>query len=400
VIARSIEVDLDPFKPSIEEKLFALAKRACLGFAGVALVLGALDVAGIHSFAEAKNFWDFGRANVLALGDTVRAGVQNISITPASLSFTSASAPESVTVRIPSSATPEIASKTPEIVAKKNVKKSALPESPVAALSAARTQDAVQVAMAGPMPRLSAKLEAPTANIVVADPLKSYLPAEPLAQKPVLAALTAADPAASAPATPAPILASLEPGIPLSMVPLPRAAPGVPPPSPAERLGLKGKDYTKAEQCLANAIYFEARSEPVRGQMAVAQVVLNRVFSGFYPDDVCSVVYQNAGRHLACQFTFACDGKRKVINERGAWARANRIARQTLEGQIYLPEVAKSTHYHANYVRPKWAREMKRLAHFGLHSFFRPYAWGKGDEDPAWGSGALAQASAKKSDNK
>jgi cell wall hydrolase len=95
--------------------------------------------------------------------------------------------------------------------------------------------------------------------------------------------------------------------------------------------------------------------------MAVAQVVMNRVFSGFYPPDVCGVVYQNADHYLGCQFTFACDGKRKLINERGAWARANRIAKQTLEGLIYVPEVGKSTHYHALYVHPNWVREMHRL---------------------------------------
>ena len=60
-----------------------------------------------------------------------------------------------------------------------------------------------------------------------------------------------------------------------------------------------GKDYDKAEKCLAQAIYFEARNEPARGQQAVAQVVLNRVFSPYYPKDVCSVVYQNAHRHLS-----------------------------------------------------------------------------------------------------
>jgi spore germination cell wall hydrolase CwlJ-like protein len=193
-------------------------------------------------------------------------------------------------------------------------------------------------------------------------------------------------------------IAPLTAPIAIGAVPLPRPAPGVPPPSPAELLGLKKdpKAYAKAERCLANAVYFEARSEQVRGQMAVAQVVINRAFSGFYPKDVCAVVYQNANRRLACQFTFACDGKRKVINERGAWARANRIARQTLDGQIYLPEVAKSTHYHASYVHPSWTREMRRLVRYGLHSFYRPYAWGNGAEEPVWGHAAMAQA--KKSD--
>ena len=171
---------------------------------------------------------------------------------------------------------------------------------------------------------------------------------------------------------------------------VPREAPGVPPPSPAQRLNLTGKDYAKAERCLANAIYFESRSEPVRGQMAVAQVVVNRAFSGFYPNDICGVVYQNANRHLSCQFTFACDGKSKAIHERGEWARANRIAKQTLDGQIYVPEVAKSTHYHAIYVHPNWVGEMKKMVRYGLHNFYRPYAWGNGAEEPAWGIGAMA----------
>jgi spore germination cell wall hydrolase CwlJ-like protein len=196
----------------------------------------------------------------------------------------------------------------------------------------------------------------------------------------------------------------MEAALPLAEVPLPRPAPGVPPPSPAERLGLTKpgmeKEYAKAERCLANAIYFEARSEPVRGQMAVAQVVVNRAFSGFYPEDICGVVYQNANRHLSCQFTFACDGKRKVINERGHWARANRIAKQTLDGQIYVPEVGKSTHYHAAYVRPNWVREMRRMVRYGLHSFYRPFAWGNGDEEPVWGTAAMAQASAKEAGKK
>ena len=195
-----------------------------------------------------------------------------------------------------------------------------------------------------------------------------------------------ADAAAIAP----PVSLPMSAAIPLDMVPMPRPAPGVPPPSPAERLHLEGKECAKAERCLANAIYFEARSEPVRGQMAVAQVVINRAFSGFYPNDICGVVYQNASRHLACQFTFACDGKSKAINERGAWARANRIAKQTLDGQIYVPEVAKSTHYHAVYVHPNWVREMKKMVRYGIHNFYRPYAWGNGADEPAWGSGAVA----------
>ena len=79
--------------------------------------------------------------------------------------------------------------------------------------------------------------------------------------------------------------------------------------------GADGVARAKAEKCLANAVYFESRGESVRGQIAVAQVVMNRVFSPFYPNDVCGVVYQNAHRHNACQFTFACDGIPDIVTE-------------------------------------------------------------------------------------
>ncbi|MBI1203671.1 MAG: hypothetical protein GC182_14305 [Rhodopseudomonas sp.] len=173
------------------------------------------------------------------------------------------------------------------------------------------------------------------------------------------------------------------------VVPLPIPAPGVPPPSPAQRLKLNDQAYAKAAHCLATAIYWESRGEMVIGQEAVAQVVMNRVFSPYYPNDVCSVVYQNASRPH-CQFTFACDGRRKVIRERGAWARANRIARQTLDGSVYVEAVAKSTHYHAVYVHPDWVGEMRKIVRYGIHNFYRPYRWGDGADQPVWGSAALA----------
>lgn len=156
-------------------------------------------------------------------------------------------------------------------------------------------------------------------------------------------------------------------------------------PSPAERLHLTASSLIKARHCLASAIYFEARDEPVRGQIAVAQVVINRAFSGFYPNDLCGVVYQNAGQYLDCQFTFACDGKHKVINERGAWARAQQIAAQVIAGDLYDPAVGSSTHYHALYVRPDWVQEMKKIARYGTHNFYRPVAWGNGTDAPVWG---------------
>jgi spore germination cell wall hydrolase CwlJ-like protein len=169
------------------------------------------------------------------------------------------------------------------------------------------------------------------------------------------------------------------------------------PKTPAERLGLSAKTRPKAEKCLANAVYFESRGEEMRGQIAVAQVVLNRAFSGFYPDNVCDVVYQNAHRHLACQFTFACDGIPDVVTDPDAWKRAKQVARDSLDGKLWLNEVGKSTHYHAYWVRPNWIREMRRMHKLGVHTFYRPRAWGDGASAPKWGptAGNAAAATSK-----
>jgi spore germination cell wall hydrolase CwlJ-like protein len=167
--------------------------------------------------------------------------------------------------------------------------------------------------------------------------------------------------------------------------------------TPAERLGLLDeKSRAKSEKCLAEAVYFEARGEAVRGQIAVAQVVLNRAFSGFYPTTVCGVVYQNKHRHFACQFTFACDNVADIVREPDMWDRARRIAKAMLDGQIWLPEVGHSTHYHAYWVHPSWVSEMKKMYKFGVHTFYRPRAWGDGSEAPSWGTPAkTAQLSAQ-----
>jgi spore germination cell wall hydrolase CwlJ-like protein len=168
------------------------------------------------------------------------------------------------------------------------------------------------------------------------------------------------------------------------------------PKSPSERLGLVGKAREKAEKCLANAVYFESRGESVRGQIGVAQVVLNRAFSSYYPDDVCGVVYQNAHRHLSCQFTFACDGIPDVVTEAEAWERAKRIARATLDGRVWLPEIGKATHYHAYWVNPWWVRTMRKLTTIGVHTFYRPRRWGDGEEAPSWGTAAATAETAAK----
>ena len=130
-------------------------------------------------------------------------------------------------------------------------------------------------------------------------------------------------------------------------------------------------------QCMAEAIYFEARSEPVRGQLAVAQVVVNRLKNPTYPNTVCGVVYQNQHMRNACQFSFACDGRREVVTDPDSWRIANEIAIAVLNGDaIWLDEVGAATHYHAVYVRPAWARQMQRMAQIGLHIFYRTYGGG------------------------
>jgi Cell Wall Hydrolase len=127
----------------------------------------------------------------------------------------------------------------------------------------------------------------------------------------------------------------------------------------------------REQKCLAEAIYFEARGEPEQGQAAVAQVVLNRVKSGLYPQTICGVVYQNRRHRNACQFSFACNGHALRINEPESWADAQRIAKDVLAGKTYLADVGASTHYHANYVRPRWARALKRMDVIGNHIFYK-----------------------------
>lgn len=130
-------------------------------------------------------------------------------------------------------------------------------------------------------------------------------------------------------------------------------------------------NLNREQRCLAEAVYFEARSEPEDGQAAVAQVVLNRARSGLYPSSVCGVVYQNRHKHLACQFTFACEGKSLRITDGDSWRNATRVATAVLEGKTYLADVGAATHYHADYVRPRWARKLKRMDTIGRHTFYK-----------------------------
>ncbi len=126
------------------------------------------------------------------------------------------------------------------------------------------------------------------------------------------------------------------------------------------------------QKCLADAIYFEARGESREGQMAVAQVVINRVKSSIYPNTICGVVYQNKNEHNRCQFSFACDGISERVTDRLAWRRAEDIARQVLRGSdgAVRAEIGNATHYHATSVSPLWARYMRRVDTIGHHVFY------------------------------
>lgn len=140
---------------------------------------------------------------------------------------------------------------------------------------------------------------------------------------------------------------------------------------------LAPKVFSQNEQrCLAAGIYFEARGEPVKGQAAVAQVILNRVRNPTYPSTVCGVVYQNKSWRNRCQFSFACDGIRDRVKSPKLWNTAEDVAMAVTAGKIWLPEVGSATHYHATYVRPRWARSMERVGRIGLHIFYRTYGGG------------------------
>jgi len=133
---------------------------------------------------------------------------------------------------------------------------------------------------------------------------------------------------------------------------------------------------TREQHCLASGIYFEARGEPVKGQAAVAQVILNRVRNPAYPNTICAVVYQNKRWRNRCQFSFACDGLRDRVRSRRHWSIAEDVGMAVTAGKIWLEQVGSATHYHATYVRPKWARTMKRVGRIGLHVFYRTYGGG------------------------
>jgi spore germination cell wall hydrolase CwlJ-like protein len=124
------------------------------------------------------------------------------------------------------------------------------------------------------------------------------------------------------------------------------------------------------ENCLARAIYFEARSESQLGQLAVAKVILNRTRDPDYPKTICGVVYQGSNRRNSCQFSFACDGLPDDVKQPGAWVNAKQVAQKAMNGSKSMQSMSTATNYHADYVKPKWASSMKRLVKIGRHIFY------------------------------
>jgi spore germination cell wall hydrolase CwlJ-like protein len=141
--------------------------------------------------------------------------------------------------------------------------------------------------------------------------------------------------------------------------------------------GLKPKAHVEtladAQRCLAQAIYFEARSEPVAGWEAVADVVINRALSPKYPGSICGVVFQGQYRRHKCQFSFAWDGLSDRPKHRALWRKALRMAGNKLVTVRAGPATARATHYHADYVAPYWNRSMVKLAKIGRHIFYNDH---------------------------
>ncbi|MBP2276026.1 cell wall hydrolase [Sphingomonas sp. PL20] len=136
---------------------------------------------------------------------------------------------------------------------------------------------------------------------------------------------------------------------------------------------LSPKDLAAATECLATALYYEANGEPTAGQLAVAQVILNRVRHPRYPKTVCGVVYQGADRPTGCQFSFTCDGSLRRRPEPTRWKKVYAVAQAALHG-IVSYQVGQATHYHTVWIVPVWASELAKVAIINNHVFYRPIA--------------------------
>jgi len=131
--------------------------------------------------------------------------------------------------------------------------------------------------------------------------------------------------------------------------------------------------YLREKNCLATAVYFEARGESALGQKAVAEVVVARTRVPGRPRTICGVVYEGSHRKTGCQFSFTCDGVADRVRDRHAWRQAMRIAANVMRtGGKVNPVAGGATFYHADYVNPPWASRMIKVAEIGTHIFYRP----------------------------
>lgn len=138
------------------------------------------------------------------------------------------------------------------------------------------------------------------------------------------------------------------------------------------RFSVIGKDnlqYSSALKCLTQAVYYEAANEPLQGKRGVAQVVLNRLRHPAYPDSVCGVVYEGVNQRV-CQFSFTCDGSLLRKPMAPQWQESRRVAEAALAGQVET-SVGSATHYHADYVLPRWAYTLAKINKIGVHVFYR-----------------------------
>ena len=134
--------------------------------------------------------------------------------------------------------------------------------------------------------------------------------------------------------------------------------------------GTGSDDRERALRCMTLAIAYEAGFEPLEGQQAVAEVILNRTRHPAYPKSVCGVVFQGSARRTGCQFTFTCDGAMAHTLSGRVMIAAREVARRALSGEA-VTRIGGATHYHASYVSPYWAPSLIRVGRIGAHIFYR-----------------------------
>jgi spore germination cell wall hydrolase CwlJ-like protein len=135
-------------------------------------------------------------------------------------------------------------------------------------------------------------------------------------------------------------------------------------------LHASGPERDRAVLCLQQAIYYEAALQPLEGQQAVAQTVINRMRHPDFPKSVCGVVYEGSALPIGCQFSFTCDGSLARPPIEPYWSRAKEVAEAALDGFV-ASDIGPATHYHADYVFPRWGPQMVKIVQLGAHIFYR-----------------------------